>query len=128
MTIKQDRMAERIQEILSELLLREVADPRLQHITVTEVKLDRELMFANVYINALAEETREAEVMAGLERAKGFLRREVGRRIRLRSVPDLVFHWDYALERGERIAQLLENLEIPPAEVEDETTTEDVNE
>ncbi|MCB9457238.1 MAG: 30S ribosome-binding factor RbfA [Anaerolineaceae bacterium] len=128
MTIKQDRMAERIQEILSELLLREVADPRLQHITVTEVKLDRELMFANIYINALAEETREAEVMAGLERAKGFLRREVGRRIRLRSVPDLVFHWDYALERGERIAQLLENLEIPPAEVEDETTTEDVNE
>lgn len=128
MTIKQDRMAERIQEILSELLLREVADPRLQHITVTEVKLDRELMFANVYINALAEETREAEVMAGLERAKGFLRREVGHRIRLRSVPDLIFHWDYALERGERIAQLLENLEIPPAEVEDETTTEDVNE
>jgi ribosome-binding factor A len=128
MTIKQDRMAERIQEILSELLLREVADPRLQHITVTEVKLDRELMCANVYINALAEEARESEVMAGLERAKGFLRREIARRVRLRSVPDLIFHWDYALERGERIAQLLENLEIPPAEIEDETPAEDMNE
>jgi len=127
MTIKQDRMAERIQEILSELLLREVADPRLQHITVTEVKLDRELMFANVYINALAEEARESEVMAGLERAKGFLRREIAQRVRLRSVPDLIFHWDYALERGERLAQLLENLDIPPAEPEDETAAEDMN-
>ncbi|MCB9453398.1 MAG: 30S ribosome-binding factor RbfA [Anaerolineaceae bacterium] len=128
MTIKQDRMAERIQEILSELLLREVADPRLQNITVTEVKLDRELMFANIYINALAEEAREAEVMAGLERAKGFLRRETARRVRIRAMPELIFHWDYALERGERIAQILEKLDIPPAEIEDETTTEDINE
>lgn len=128
MTIKQDRMGDRIREILSELLLREVADPRLQHITVTEVKLDRELAYANVYINALADEGRETEVLAGLERAKGFLRREVGRRVRLRSTPDLIFHWDYTLERGERLNQLIEKLDIPPAPAEDETPVEDVNE
>jgi ribosome-binding factor A len=81
MSIKQDRMSERIQGILSELLLREVSDPRLQHITVTEVKLDPELMFATIYVNALGDESREAQVMAGLQRAKGFLRREVGKRI-----------------------------------------------
>jgi ribosome-binding factor A len=114
MSIKQDRMREQIQAILSGLLLREVADPRLKNITVTEVKIDSELMFANVYINALGDESRQDIVMAGLERAKGFLRREVAKRVRLRSAPELIFHWDVTLERGERINQLLSSLEIPP--------------
>ncbi len=119
MSIKQDRMAERIQGILSELLLREVADPRLQHITVTEVKLDPELMFANIYINALGDETRQDQVMDGLKRAKGFLRREVAKRVRLRNAPDLIFHWDKTLERGERIHRLMSNLHIPPRPIEE---------
>lgn len=120
MSIKQDRMSERIRAILSELLLREIADPRLQHVTVTEVKLDPELMFADVYVNALADESRESEVLAGLSRASGFLRREVGKRVRLRSTPELHFHWDATLERGERLNQLIENLDIPPEPEEDE--------
>ncbi len=120
MSIKRDRMNERIRVILSELLLREVADPRLQNITVTEVTLDPELMFANVYVNALGDESRQDDVLSGLERAQGFLRREVGKRVRLRSVPELHFHWDLTLERGERINQLLANLDIPPAEDADD--------
>jgi len=116
MTIKQDRMAEQIQSILSVLLLRDVADPRLKNITLTEVKLDPELMFANIYINALGDESRQDVVMAGLERAKGFLRREVAKRVRLRSAPELIFHWDVTLERGERINRLLSTLDIPPEE------------
>lgn len=113
MSIKQDRMAERIRAILSELLLREVADPRLQGVTVTEVQLDGELMFADVYVNALADETREDEVMEGLNRAGGFLRREIGKRVRLRNTPELHFHWDKTLEQGERLNQLLDQLDIP---------------
>ena len=131
MSIKQDRMSERIQGILSELLLREVSDPRLQHITVTEVKLDPELMFATIYVNALGDESRETQVMAGLQRAKGFLRREVGKRIQLRNSPDLVFHWDKTLARGERMHHLIASLDIPPAppeatpsEVEDDDELE----
>ena len=129
MSIKQDRMSERIQGILSELLLREVSDPRLQHITVTEVKLDPELMFATIYINALGDESREPEVMAGLQRAKGFLRREVGKRIRLRNSPDLVFHWDKTLARGERMHKLISSLDIPadpvkPVKAEDQDDSE----
>lgn len=118
MSIKQDRMSERIQAILSELLLREVADPRLKNITVTEVRLDPELVFANVYINALGDESRQKAVMSGLERAKGFLRREVAKRVRLRNAPDLIFHWDETLEQGERIHQLIARLDIPPADVD----------
>ncbi len=116
MTIKQDRVAERIQAILSELLLREVADPRLKNVTVTGVSLDPELMFADVYVNALADESRHDEVMAGLARAQGFLRREVGKRMRLRSLPELHFHWDETLERSERLNKLLSSLDIPPEE------------
>jgi ribosome-binding factor A len=116
MSIKQDRMAERIQAILSELLLREVADPRLQKVTITAVKLDPELMFADVYVNALGDESRQDQVLAGLGRAKGFLRREVGKRVRLRNMPELIFHWDETLERGERIHRLISELDIPPGE------------
>lgn len=130
MSIKQDRMSERIQGILSELLLREVSDPRLQHITVTEVKLDPELMFATIYVNALGDESREKPVMEGLQRAKGFLRREVGKRIQLRNSPDLIFHWDKTLERGERLHHLITSLDIPPAPPEpakDEGTDDELD-
>lgn len=116
MTIKQDRVGERIRAILSELVLREVADPRLKHVTITEVTLDPELMFADVYVNALGDESRHDEVMAALRRAKGFLRREVGKRVRLRTLPEFHFHWDERLERGERLNRLLSSLDIPPEE------------
>src|SRR5690606_15604636 len=115
-SIKQDRVGERIRTILSELLLREIADPRLQGITITEVTLDPELQFADIYVNALGDESRQDDVMRGLAHAQGFLRREVGKRVRLRTVPELHVHWDVTLERGERINRLLSSLEIPPEE------------
>lgn len=119
MSKKQERMSGRIRVILSELVLREVADPRLAHITITDVELDPELLYARVYVNALGDEEREQEVMAGLERAKGFLRRELGQRVRLRKTPELHFMWDATLAHGERINELLANLDIPPAEAAD---------
>lgn len=120
MSIKQDRMSERVRTILSELLLREVRDPRLQGVTVTEVKMDPELMFADIYVNALGDESRKDEVLYGLKSANGFLRREVGKRVRLRNTPELHFHWDISLQRGERINQLISSLDIPPEPEEDE--------
>ncbi|HRF93610.1 MAG TPA: 30S ribosome-binding factor RbfA [Aggregatilineales bacterium] len=115
MSIKQGRVGERIQTILSELLRREVSDPRLYNVTVTEVNLDPELMFADVYVNALGDESRQEQVMKGLKSASGFLRREVGKRVQLRNTPELHFHWDETLERGENMNQLLAKLHIPPA-------------
>lgn len=125
MSIKQDRMADRIRQILSELLLREVSDPRLGGVTVTEVKIDPELMFADVYVNALGDESRKQEVLAGLNRATGFLRREVGKRVRLRNTPELHFHWDATLERGEHMNQLLASLHIPPPDPNDMVDEDD---
>ncbi len=122
MTLKQERMADRIREILSELLLSEVSDPALRGLTVTEVVLDRELEYANIYVNALGEEERAESVMAGLRRAHGFLRRELAQRIRLRRAPELRFHWDETLSRAAHIEAVLDSLDIPSAEPNDTKT------
>lgn len=119
MSLKQDRTQERIRVILSDLLLFEISDPRLQGVTITEVKVDLEIAYANVYVNALGDESRKDEILAGLQHAKGFLRREVGKRIHLRRVPDLIFHWDHTLEHGEHINQVIDKLDIPPAPIEE---------
>lgn len=125
MSIKQDRVAERIQTILSGLLLREVADPRLHSITITEVTIDAELRYARIYVNALGDEARQTEVMNALGRANGFLRREVGARLRTRNTPELHFYWDEGLARGERINQLLGDLDIPPEDFDYGDSIED---
>lgn len=113
MGLKKQRVEERIRTILSELFLREISDPRLQGVTVTDVRLDGEMMYADVYVNALGDETREQDVMQALERAKGFLRREVGSNIRTRNTPELHFHWDTTLQQGEHLNQLIDSLDIP---------------
>lgn len=91
----------------------EVTDPALLGVTVTEVTVDREIEYADVYVHSLDDRD---EVMAGLQRASGFLRRELAVRTRFRKTPVLHFHWDVALERGERIDELLASLDIPPEE------------
>jgi ribosome-binding factor A len=111
MTIKQERAAQLIMEIMSGLLMNEVTDPALQGVTVTEVRVDREIEYADIYVHSLDD--RE-EVMAGLERANGFLRRELAARTRFRRTPVLHFHWDVAMEHGERIDDLLDSIDIPP--------------
>lgn len=121
MTIKQERAAHLIQEILSELLMTKVTDPALQSITVNEVKVDREIEYAEVFIHSLDEKD---EVMAGLERANGFLRHELAIRTRFRKTPVLHFHWDVAVERGERIDSLLSTLKIEPEEEKDGDSVE----
>ncbi|MEZ4517254.1 MAG: 30S ribosome-binding factor RbfA [Chloroflexota bacterium] len=121
---KQERVAERIQLIISDLLLRQLRDPRLAGVTVTEVNIDRELQHANVYVNALGDEERAEEVMAGLESASGFIRREVAQGLQLRSAPQIRFHWDPRLAYIEEVDDLLEHLEIPPADTESESGEE----
>ncbi len=116
MTIKQERAAQLIHTILSELLMTEVTDPALMGVTITDVRVDREIEYADIYVHALDDRN---EVMAGLERANGFLRRELAVRTRFRKTPVLHFHWDVAVEHGERIDQLLDSLDIPPAEDQD---------
>jgi ribosome-binding factor A len=104
------RIGDRIREELSEMLLMEVSDPRLDGISITDVEVDRELAYANVYVSALEGESRWQEILAGLEHAQGYLRHELSHRIDLRTFPRLRFRWDPTLERAEKIERLIASL------------------
>ncbi len=105
------RIADRIQNELSELMLYEVSDPRLSGVSITDVTVDRELAYAEIYVSALEGEQRAQEILEGFEHAQGFLRKELSQRIELRSFPRLRFHWDPTFERAERIEKLLASLQ-----------------
>ena len=106
--VRQERTAEQIQVILSELFLREVGDPRLAGVTITEVLIDRELQHANVYVNALGDDAREEEIMDGLESASGFLRSQIASVSNTRTVPRLRFVYDTSVVRGQRMSALID--------------------
>jgi ribosome-binding factor A len=108
--IRLQRIADRIRQELSELLIREINDPRLQQIYVTDVKVDKELAYADVYVSAVEGTSRSADVLAGLESASGFLRRTLAARVELRAFPRLRFHWDMTPENADRIEQVLAQL------------------
>lgn len=118
--IRRRRTAEQIKSILSTLVLRDMRDPRLQDLTITVVRIDRELQYADIFVNALGDESRQDEVMNALNGAKGYLRRELAPRLDLRTVPQLHFHWDPTLAHAQRIDEILENLNIPAETEEDE--------
>lgn len=108
--IRLQRIADRIRELLSEMLIREISDPRLQQIYVTDVKVDRELAFADIYISAVEGVSRAEEILSGLESAGGFIRRTLAGRVDLRTFPRLRFHWDPTLENADHIEKLLADL------------------
>jgi ribosome-binding factor A len=110
------RIAERIREELSEILIKQIQDPRLAGISVTDVKVDRELAYASVYVSAVEGEQRSKEILAGLQHAGGFLRTELAHRIDLRVFPRLRFYWDPTFERAEKIEKLIASLhdQTPP--------------
>lgn len=108
--LRAQRIAERIQQDLSEVMLQEVQDPRISGAYITGVKVDRELAFADVYVSAIEGSERSDEIISGLEHAAGFLRSVLAQRIDLRTFPRLRFHWDPTPERAERIERLLDSL------------------
>lgn len=89
------------------MLLRELSDPRLHMIYVTDATVDRELAYADIYVSALEGSSRSAEILGGLESASGFIRKELSRRVELRAFPRLRFHWDPTPENADRIERKL---------------------
>ncbi|HEY61361.1 MAG TPA: 30S ribosome-binding factor RbfA [Anaerolineae bacterium] len=104
------RIADRIFEELSIIFLREISDPRIVNVSVTGVKIDRELTFADVYISSLDGKNKAPQILNGLNHAKGFIRKELASRIQLRVVPNLRFHWDPTPDQADRIDKLIASL------------------
>jgi len=106
-----DRVADLIKTELSDILLRQINDPQVRGITVTGVTVTDDLRQARVFFVRMGENTCSDETMRGLDRAAGFLRRELGKRLRLRYVPELTFIFDTSFEYGDRINRLLAEIE-----------------
>lgn len=123
--MRTERIADRIRQELSELLITEISDPRLAGVSITDVTVDRELAYAEVYFSALEGGERSQDILDGFNHAQGFLRRELTRRIDLRIFPRLRFHWDPTFERAEKIERLIASLNQPPGKADEDTVAQD---
>jgi|SRR5699024_1522006 len=108
--VRANRVAEQMKKEVGEIVTQEIKDPRVGFVTVTDVELTNDLQQATVYISVLGKEEEKEETLAGLAKAKGFVRSEVGKRIRLRKTPEIEFKFDEAHEYGNRIDEILRDL------------------
>ena len=114
--IRLQRIADRIRLEISEMLIREISDPRLKQIFITDVKIDKELAYADVYVSAIEGLSRSKDVLAGLESASGFIKRTLASRIELRAFPRMRFHWDVTPENADHIEKILAELRAKKSE------------
>lgn len=105
--LRMKRINDRMKEILSIVLLTKIEDPRLMNVSVTEVRVDRELDYANIYVSALDNDHSPEEILEALNRASGYLKYEISEEIDLRVMPKLRFFWDATPQRADRIEALL---------------------
>ena len=104
------RIGEQIQRTVAELLLREINDPRLTMVNITEVEVSRDLSYAKIFLTRVDQAYTMEETLKVIQNASGFIRREIGRRIKLRVVPQLKFLHDPSIDEGSRIDALLNAL------------------
>ena len=105
------KISDRIKQEISDMLVTgQISDPRLGSVHVTDVTVDRELYFANIYVSSLEGQDESATILQGLEHAKGFLRSHLADKIELRSFPKLRFFWDDTPERADNIERILDDL------------------
>lgn len=105
---RQKRIEGELQRVLAELISREIKDPRVGPVTVTAVEVAPDLSEARIWVVPFGDRHSPDEVVAGLSRAAGFLRGEVGRRLALRHAPRLLFQFDESLERADRLTRLID--------------------
>jgi ribosome-binding factor A len=110
------RIGEQIREDLTELLAREVHDPGIGFLTITRVEVTSDLQNARVYYTTLGDAQARKQSGRALERATPFLRRQLGRRLRLRRIPELQFFFDESIERLDRVERILQELQSERAE------------
>ena len=105
---RSDRIAEQIRRELADLIRLELKDPRINLVTLTDVEVTPDYAHAKVFFTSLAGAEHLAEITAGLKHAGGFLRRELGQRIRIHTLPELHFVYDASVERGTRLSHLID--------------------
>lgn len=113
MSRRTERLGEEIREEVARILATGLKDPRVGFVTVTRVDVTEDLHHARVYVGVLGDPKQRDATLQGLKQAAGWVRRELGRRIRVRYTPEIVFAYDQGLEATERVARLLEEAAAP---------------
>ena len=103
-----ERLAEEIREEVARMVATELKDPRLGFVTVIRVELAHDLGYAKVYVGVLGDERKREKGLTALRSAAGFVRRELGRRLRIHHTPEIDFRYDKGIEATDRVARLLQ--------------------
>ncbi len=107
-----DRVADLLRQEIADLLLRRVKDPRVSRVTLTGIEVSADLQNAKVFFCLMGSSAEDeiAGAMQGLNKANGFMRQELRKRIHMRTLPQLSFHYDGSFEYGDKIERLLKDL------------------
>lgn len=105
-----ERMAETLKKEISDLLRNEIKDPRVGFVTITGVEVTKDLSYGKVFVSVMGSEEQRKETLDVLQNAAGYMRSEVGRRIKVRHAPELLFKLDTSLDHGSRIMELLHGI------------------
>ena len=107
-----DRVGDQIRAELADIIHRKIKDPRVGFMTVTRVEVSDDLKHAKVFFSILGDEAMRKETLKGLKSAAHFIRGELGRRLKLRYTPEVVFLFDESIARGDRTLEILRGLDI----------------
>jgi ribosome-binding factor A len=107
---RSDKVADLIQREISQMLLKSVKDPRIGFVTITKVNVSEDCRFAKVYFSVAGTLTERERSMKGLNSARGFVRKELGRRIRLRYTPEILFQFDPSIEYAVHMGELIQSI------------------
>ncbi|MGM0437450.1 MAG: 30S ribosome-binding factor RbfA [Bacillota bacterium] len=116
---RERKVAEFLKEEISQIIRREVKDPRIGFVSITDVEVSGDLRHAKVFVSVYGDETEKEETMAGLEKATGFIRKLVGDRITTYHTPEIIFRYDDSIEHGVYISNLIK--EVREEEKEENT-------
>ncbi len=105
-------MQEEVKKTVSEIVQKEAKDPDIGFVTVTNVELSGDLRHAKIYVSIYGDETQRQKTLDALERATGFVRSELGNRMRFKHVPEVVFKFDGSIEHGDNINKILRELDL----------------
>lgn len=118
MSLRANRVGEQMKKELGDIIGRKIKDPRIGFVTVTDVSVSGDLQIAKVFISVLGDEEQRQNTLKGLAKAKGFIRSEIGQRIRLRKTPEIQFEFDESIDYGNRIETLIHELNVEHKEEE----------
>jgi ribosome-binding factor A len=106
-----ERLAVLFKEELGSIMQRDLKDPRIGFASITNVRISRDISHAKIYVSVLGDKKQQQETMEGLESAKGYIRSELGKRIRLRYIPEIHFIPDNSIEEGAKVLSLINQIQ-----------------